>query len=206
MSATTKKKHVCREVLDEFVLPSEGQTIVKVVAGRGNNLHEVIDDCGNAFLVSMPTKFRKNVWIKRGDFVIVDPIEEGDKVKAEIATILYRDQIRYIKRENQWPSGFEDAKNKSPTPCGDAEDDVDDSGIPVDMLPPEDDEEDDDDEFLVSNPNRPPPAYESCEDSDADSDEDSEEEEVEDGTSNSAEIASAMRRCQLASTQSKCKG
>jgi len=199
MSATTKKKHVCREVLDEFVLPSEGQTIVKVVAGRGNNLHEVTDDCGNAFLVSMPTKFRKNVWIKRGDFVIVDPIEEGDKVKAEIVTILYRDQIRYIKRENQWPSGFEDVKNKSPTPCGDAEDDVADSGIPVDMLPPEEDEDDD---FLVSNPNRPPPAYESSEDSE----EDSEEEEVEDGTSNSAEIASAMRRCQIVSTQSKCKG
>jgi len=202
MSATTKKKHVCREVLDEFVLPSEGQTIVKVVAGRGNNLHEVIDECGNAFLVSMPTKFRKNVWIKRGDFVIVDPIEEGDKVKAEIVTILYRDQIRHIKRENQWPSGFEDAKNKSPTPCGDAEEDVADSGIPVDMLPPEDDEEDDDDDdFLVSNPNRPLPAYESSEDSE----EGSEEEEVEDGTS-SSEIASAMRRCQLVSTQSKCKG
>ena len=54
----------------------------------------------------MPTKFRKNVWIKRGDFVVVTPIEEGDKVKAEICTILYKDQIRFIKSENQWPEGF----------------------------------------------------------------------------------------------------
>jgi len=73
-------------------------------------LHEVRRDSGETFLVSMPTKFRKNVWIKRGDFVVVKPIEEGDKVKAEILTILYKEQIKYIKAENQWPAGFEAAK------------------------------------------------------------------------------------------------
>ncbi len=41
----------------------------------------------------MPNKFRKNVWVKRGDFVIVAPIEEGDKVKGEIATVLYKEQV-----------------------------------------------------------------------------------------------------------------
>ena len=30
----------------------------KVVAGRGNNLHEVKSQTGETFLVSMPTKFR----------------------------------------------------------------------------------------------------------------------------------------------------
>ena len=70
MSSTTKKKHVCREVLDEYVLPTGSQEIVRVQAGRGNNLHEVTDAEGKSYLVSMPTKFRKNVWIKRGDFVI----------------------------------------------------------------------------------------------------------------------------------------
>ena len=83
------------------------QTKFQVVAGRGNNLHEVVDDKGESFLVSMPTKFRKNVWIKRGDFVLVSPIEEGDKVKAEIITILYKDQIKHIKNENLWPGGFD---------------------------------------------------------------------------------------------------
>ena len=48
-----------------------------------------------SYLVSMPTKFRKNVWIKRGDYCIVEPIEEGDKVKAEIVRILYK--VRIIK-------------------------------------------------------------------------------------------------------------
>ena len=49
--------------------------------------------------VSMPTKFRKNVWIKRGDFVMVQPIDEGDKVKAEIVHILMdKHHIKYIKQ------------------------------------------------------------------------------------------------------------
>ena len=42
------------------------------------------------YLVSMPNKFRKNVWVKRGNYCIVEPIEEGDKVKAEIVRILYK--------------------------------------------------------------------------------------------------------------------
>ncbi|ESO82941.1 hypothetical protein LOTGIDRAFT_134275 [Lottia gigantea] len=102
MSKTTKKKHVTKEVMDDFVLPEEKEQIVMVTAGRGNNLHEVQDPSGNRFLVSMPTKFRKNVWIKRGDFIIVNPIEEGDRVKAEIVSILYKDQIKYIKDEGKW--------------------------------------------------------------------------------------------------------
>ncbi|WAR18665.1 EIF1A-like protein [Mya arenaria] len=66
MSAATKRKHVVKEVLDDFVLPEGSQQIVRVVASKGNNLHEVETDAGTKFLVSMPTKFRKNVWIKRG--------------------------------------------------------------------------------------------------------------------------------------------
>lgn len=121
MSKTTKRKHVTREVLEEFVLPTDDQEIVKVVAGRGNNLHEVENPAGEKFLASMPSKFRKNVWIKRGDFVIVDPISEGSKVKAEISVILYPEQIKYIKEEGKWPEVFfpkkeereEDAKEAS---------------------------------------------------------------------------------------------
>ena len=49
--------------------------------------------------VSMPTKFRKNLWIKRGDYVLVRPIEEGDKVRAEIVQILMdKYHVKYIKQ------------------------------------------------------------------------------------------------------------
>merc|ERR1712179_477555 len=130
--------------------------IVKVVAGRGNNLHEVKDHVGESFLVSMPPKFRKNVWIKRGDFVVVKPIEEGDKVKAEILTILYKEQIKYIKSEKVWPAGFEDLQ-------------VEEEPETKDSAREEDSEDDSD---LFQNTNRP--TYEESESSD---DSDSEEED-----------------------------
>uniref|UniRef100_A0A3P9JF34 Probable RNA-binding protein EIF1AD n=1 Tax=Oryzias latipes TaxID=8090 RepID=A0A3P9JF34_ORYLA len=106
MSQATKRKHVVKEVLGDFVTPTENQQIVKVVGSRGNNLHEAVTAQGETFLVSMPTKFRKNIWIKRGDFVIVDPIEEGEKVKAEISFILYKDHIQNLQKQQLWPEGF----------------------------------------------------------------------------------------------------
>ncbi|XP_077388431.1 putative RNA-binding protein EIF1AD [Festucalex cinctus] len=106
MSQATKRKHVVKEVLGDFVVPTENQQIVKVTGSRGNNLHETVTAQGEMFLVSMPTKFRKNIWIKRGDYVIVDPIEEGEKVKAEISSILYKDHIVYLQERHLWPEGF----------------------------------------------------------------------------------------------------
>ncbi|XP_008325733.1 putative RNA-binding protein EIF1AD [Cynoglossus semilaevis] len=106
MSQATKRKHVVKEVLGDFVTPTENQMIVKITGSRGNNLHETVTAEGEIFLVSMPTKFRKNIWIKRGDYVIVDPIEEGEKVKAEISFILYKDHIHYLQKQQLWPAGF----------------------------------------------------------------------------------------------------
>lgn len=37
-----------------------------------------------------------------GDFVFIEPIEEGDRVKAEICRILYKEQIKFIKDEGKW--------------------------------------------------------------------------------------------------------
>ncbi|XP_072296015.1 probable RNA-binding protein EIF1AD [Eucyclogobius newberryi] len=108
MSQATKRKHVVKEVLGNFVTPTENQQIVKVTGSRGNNLHEVVTADGAIFLVSMPTKFRKNIWIKRGDFVIVESIEEGEKVKAEISSILYKDQIQDLQKQQLWPGAFTD--------------------------------------------------------------------------------------------------
>jgi len=144
MSSATKRKHVTRDVVQNFTLPQDDESIVQVVAGRGNNLHEVKTQTGETFLVSMPTKFRKNVWIKRGDFVVVKPIEEGDKVKAEILTILYKEQIKYIKAENQWPEGFESKIEDQ------------DEGVEEEKEKGSDEEEDsEDDSDLFQNTNRP---------------------------------------------------
>ncbi|XP_055311047.1 probable RNA-binding protein EIF1AD [Sitodiplosis mosellana] len=124
MSKVTKRKHVMKEMqTDDFDPPGPNQQIVRILGSRGNNLHEVesaepIPNNGNAtnddaaetntdrFLISMPTKFRKNVWVKRGDYVIVEPIDEGDKVKAEIVRILTPQHIKEFTKDGIWPEKF----------------------------------------------------------------------------------------------------
>lgn len=39
--------------------------------------------------------------------MIVEPIDEGDKVKAEIVHILAPPQIRHLKKSDLWPVEFE---------------------------------------------------------------------------------------------------
>lgn len=107
------------------------------------------------FAVSMPNKFRKNVWVKRGDFILVEPIEEGDKVKAEICKILTPEHIKEYTKAGIWPERF--AKNKATTlettnnENDDSNSDSDDSlppntNRPVNARHNETDTEDDDDD------------------------------------------------------------
>lgn len=67
-------------------------------------------------LAFLPTKFRKLVWIKRNDFVIVQCGEEESTEQSNqkdsgssgfryvITHILYKDQVKHIKSKNLWPS------------------------------------------------------------------------------------------------------
>lgn len=88
MTSSTKRKHVYTELLQsEMRVPNTGEEVVRVIAARGNNLHEVESATGETFLISMPSKFRKNVWIKRGDCVLVERIPEGDKVSIYFGQI-----------------------------------------------------------------------------------------------------------------------
>nr|SVE75535.1 EOG090X0KPP [Daphnia dolichocephala] len=153
MSKATKRKHVTKEVLDGYVLPEESQQIVKILGGKGNNLHEVETAEGEKYLVSMPTKFRKNVWIKRGDYVLIQPIEEGEKVKAEIITILYSDQIKYIQSHGKWPKEFLTSA-------------LTEANLDIDTVQSEGSSRSDDDLFV--NTNRPQCALDSTDYSDSD--------------------------------------
>jgi probable RNA-binding protein EIF1AD len=67
---------------------------------------------GQRFLASMPSRFRRNVWIKRGDFVVLERISEGIKVQAEIVRILYKDHIEQLKKDGLWPSEFSTEESK----------------------------------------------------------------------------------------------
>ncbi|XP_043289879.1 probable RNA-binding protein EIF1AD [Venturia canescens] len=113
MSKATKRKHVTKELEDNVLeIPNDKQAIVRLIDSRGNNLHEVIDRLGESYLVSMPVKFRRNVWVKRGDFVLVETIPEGDKVKAEIVKILTKDHRKFYKSQNCWPEEFNEIGSK----------------------------------------------------------------------------------------------
>jgi probable RNA-binding protein EIF1AD len=142
MSRVNKLKHLRKEQeVDEFDLPKDNQQIVRVVSSRGNNLHEVESavEGEDKFLVSMPVKFRKSVWIKRGDFVLVEPISEGDKVKAEICRILTAEHIKIFEEAAVWPKRF--------TKKREHEDEVDEDGLVRNTNRPNfEDEEDSDSE------------------------------------------------------------
>ncbi|KAG5319886.1 EIF1A protein, partial [Acromyrmex charruanus] len=80
-------------------LPTDSQSIVRIVQARGHNLHEIVTPAGEQYIVSMPTKFRQNIWVKRGDYIVIEPIVEGKKVKGEIVKILTK---------NCWPPEFDE--------------------------------------------------------------------------------------------------
>lgn len=159
MSKVTKRKHVMKEMdLDNFEPPLDNQQIVRICNSRGNNLHEVesaeaaLDE---RFLVTMPTKFRKNVWVKRGDYVIVEAIEEGDKVKAEIVRILTPQHIKEFTKDGIWPKKFTNQREAEATADGDTDSD--------------------DDVDLVKNTNRNQQYVEESDSEDSESESDSEE-------------------------------
>lgn len=173
MSQATKRKHVVKEVMEDFVVPTERQQIVRVLGTPGNNLHEVETGDGKKFLVSMPTKFRKNIWIKRGDFLIVDPIEEGEKVKAEIAFILYKDHVRYLKKEGYWPEKF--SVDSAGGAAGDKDGDLSTDGKASPVVEETASEEEGEDySDLFVNTNRANYEYSESEDSEEESEEEKE--------------------------------
>ncbi|XP_017835061.2 probable RNA-binding protein EIF1AD [Drosophila busckii] len=146
---TTRRKHVLKEMMeDDYALPTEQQQIVRVISSRGNNLHEVESATeADNFLVSMPNKFRKNVWVKRGDFILVEPIEEGDKVKAEICKILTPEHIKEYTKAGVWPQQF--AKKTEQSEQSDS--DSDDSLTPNTNRPQQQEEESEDSETEESS-------------------------------------------------------
>eukprot|EP00128_Syssomonas_multiformis_P010098 Colp12_sorted_trinity150504_noHs@21157 len=159
MSKATKFKHVAREVLDEFPEPEGDQKIVKVIQARGGNQHEVELDDGTTMLVQMPTKYRSRVWIKRGDYLIVEPIQGSTKIGADIAYVLYNDQIKHLKKQNLWPARFlEENSKKDDSSTKDEEEEEGEEGAGGEEEGNEEEyseEEDDDDLFVNTNRQMP---------------------------------------------------
>jgi probable RNA-binding protein EIF1AD len=112
------RKHLTDHVLNDLPIPTSTQRIARIGATRGGNQFDVHVE-GKDELALLPTKFHKLVWVKRGDYVIVDKGDESlNEIEGEdsggfrfmIAHILYKDQIKHIKNEGLWPIEFEDVE------------------------------------------------------------------------------------------------
>ena len=74
-------------------------------------------------IISYYMQFRRTVWIKHGDYVICEPIDEGDKVKAEIVSVLVKEDLIELHSLNVLPAHFVDTDAAlsrmlvSPGPC-----------------------------------------------------------------------------------------
>ncbi|GIY30806.1 probable RNA-binding protein EIF1AD [Caerostris extrusa] len=94
MSCAAKKKHLKKEILGSYEIPTNEQKIVQVVRACGNYLYEVISSEEETFLAS--------------EFIVVNPIPEGGKVKGEISEVLFKNHIQYLKNQGVWPKKFSD--------------------------------------------------------------------------------------------------
>jgi probable RNA-binding protein EIF1AD len=87
---THYRKHLTDQVLFDLPVPNEETDQVgKIVATRGSNQFDVLlsDGTNSKVLAILPTKYRKLVWLKRNDFVIVESglaeVEEAENQEAE---------------------------------------------------------------------------------------------------------------------------
>jgi probable RNA-binding protein EIF1AD len=68
------RKNVLSE-MEDFHEPKENEYLGRVITCRGGNTFEVskyIRDVGEeSVLALLPTRFRKLIWLKRGDYVII---------------------------------------------------------------------------------------------------------------------------------------
>lgn len=71
---------------------------------RGSNQFDcVFPEDGTIGIVLMPAKFNKLLWIRRGEYVIVERRETaGEKIFGTITHILYPHQIRHLRSEGLW--------------------------------------------------------------------------------------------------------
>jgi len=121
MSGASRKsqyrKHLTDQVLNEFPEPNfdANEHIAQILASRGGNLYEVDIGKDGEELAMLPAKFNKLVWVKRGDFVIVQGEQEateneesgkGNKVRFLIKHVLYKEQVKFLRGKDYWPSKF----------------------------------------------------------------------------------------------------
>lgn len=89
----------------------EGDVVAQIISNRGANMFDVqIPDFVDLRVALLPNKYKNLIWIKRNDYVVINSVSSSDSAGDfyEIKQILNKDNIKYIKSINKWPSCFAD--------------------------------------------------------------------------------------------------
>eukprot|EP00903_Cladosiphon_okamuranus_P020028 g18396.t1 len=108
---TLYRKSVTDDYLNSTPEPRENEEIALAQAPRGSNIIEIMLATGEPSLALLPTRFRKLIWVKRGDFLITSTSAgdfetsagEAGKVRHRVEHILNKDQIKHLKKRGLWP-------------------------------------------------------------------------------------------------------
>ncbi|CAM8917358.1 unnamed protein product [Rhodiola kirilowii] len=106
------RKHMKKLAEDRKFTVPDGDSIMQVVSLRGSNLIEIMDAAGGKSLALIPAKFQKTMWIKRGNFVLVDEtgreqaLESGSKITCLVTRVLFHEQVRHLQKSPEWPQVF----------------------------------------------------------------------------------------------------
>lgn len=106
------RKGVVEQTMKSFPVPEAGEEVVRVVTMRGGNIVEIVDSSKREGLALLPTKFRRLIWIKRGDYLIVSSGGD-DKVSFIVRSVLYPKQIKHLKDEKLWPFEEEEGEEEA---------------------------------------------------------------------------------------------
>ncbi len=95
--------------------PGEGQHIVMAVGSRGSNIMEVQFPDGKRTLCLIPARFHKKLWIKRGNYLIIENAEETDAaVTGQVVHVLFADHVKQLKKiQGVWPIEFAESNSIS---------------------------------------------------------------------------------------------
>ncbi|GBG34477.1 S1-like domain-containing protein C146.08c [Hondaea fermentalgiana] len=189
---TKYRKHVETDMLEGLPEPGEGEEIVRVEALCGGNMLEVLSPDGEKALCLLPAKFRKLVWIKRGNFLIASKSDEDyltatgakGRVKYTVVHILFKDQIKHLRQADLWPVSFEEGgegEDEEDEEEGDEEDGEDNHG---DNGGEEEDSDIDSMDGMFVNPNHRAAAMMAESDSESETESESEDEGEGEGEGN----------------------
>ena len=83
---------------------TQGHVIAQVKKAEGNNLYSVeLPSMKEPLLVELPSRFRSQIWIKRGGYVVIDTSvfeDRNNKLSGEIVNIV-RDQKAW-RKQSYW--------------------------------------------------------------------------------------------------------